>query len=257
MATDPVILIAQDPDAFAKKAAQLMMETTWQSIEQRKKASWALCGGRTPKTVFPILTESHFKDRVDWKSVQVYWGDERCVPPDHDDSNYKLAMTTLLSKVPIPTANIHRMPGEMITPLEAARAYDQMMHVDFKFERPFPKFDLMLLGMGEDGHTASLFPGTDVLSENEKWVVGYRVERLSSNRISLTFPVINNARRILIMCPGENKANVLREIFHPATPDNRYPVQKVKPVDGELIWLLDKPAASRLPGDVLSKAKNI
>ncbi len=251
------LFIAQDDAAFAKKAAQLIVEITAEAVDQRKKASWALCGGRTPKLVFPLLAEPYFRDRIDWKSVDVYWGDERCVPPDHADSNYKLAMDALLSKVPLPEKNIHRIPGEMATALEAARAYDQMLHVNFKFERPFPKFDLMLLGMGEDGHTASLFPKADALQENEKWAVGYRVERLASNRVSLTFPVINHARRIIIMTPGENKANVLRDLFRRETPENRYPVQKVKPVDGELIWLLDKLAASKLPADVQLNAKNI
>lgn len=207
--------------------------------------------------IFPLLVEPYYRDRIDWKNVHVFFGDERCVPPDHADSNYKLAMDHLFSRVPVAPKNVHRMAGEMSSPQEAARAYESDLKVAFKHDRPFPKFDLMWLGMGEDGHTASLFPGTSALDENEKWVVGHRVENLSSNRITLTFPVLNNARRIVLLCPGENKSNVVRDVFHPQVPRTRYPVQRVNPVDGELIWLMDKLAAAKLPADALNGAKNI
>jgi 6-phosphogluconolactonase len=253
----PQIYIAQDENAFQKKALQLILETTTRAIEERKRAIWSLCGGRTPKMVFPTLADAYYRERIDWSRVFVCWGDERCVPPDHVDSNYKLARDTFLSKVPLPSANIHRMAGEMESPHAAARAYEQNLSVLFKYDRPFPKFDLMLLGMGEDGHTASLFPGTMALDEQEKWVVGQWVENVSSNRLTVTFPVINHARKIVFLCPGENKANVLKEIFRPETPRNRYPVQRVQPIEGELVWLLDKASASKLPGSVLNEAINI
>ena len=252
-----MIFIAQSEAVFAKKAAELVMETFAEAVAKRGRATWALCGGRTPKLALPLLTEPHYRDRIDWKNGIVCWGDERCVPPDHPDSNYKLAMDLLLSKVPIAPGHIHRMAGEMTSPQEAARAYENDLKVLFKFDRPFPKFDLMWLGMGEDGHTASLFPGTSALDETEKWVVGHRVESQSSSRITLTFPVINNARRVVVLCPGENKSTVLRDIFRPETPRARYPIQRLKPVDGELIWLMDKLAAAKLPASVLDKAKNI
>lgn len=253
----PEIIVVPDMTVFAKKAAQVIMETTSAAIEKKGKATWALCGGRTPKSVFPLLTEPYYRDRIDWKNVIVGWGDERCVPPDHADSNYKLAMDCLLSRVPIPASNILRMPGEMSSPLEAAKSYEQSLKLLFRFDRPFPKFDLMLLGMGEDGHTASLFPGTDALDEKEKWVVGHHVEKVSSNRITLTFPVLNNARTILILCPGENKATVVRDVFWEQAPRNRYPIQRVKPAEGKLIWLIDKPAASKLTSDATRVAKYI
>ncbi len=252
-----MIYITQDDAALAKKAAELLLESASSAITERGRACWALSGGSVPKVVFPLLTEPYYKERIDWKKIFVFWCDERCVPPDHADSNYKLAKDLLLSKVPLPAANIHRMAGEMSSPQEAAKAYENNMKLVFKFDRPFPKFDLIWLGMGEDGHTASLFPGTSALTEEEKWVVGHRVENLSSNRITLTFPVINNARRIVIMAPGGKKAIVLRDLFRPGMPTSRYPVQRVKPLGGELIWLLDKHAAAKLPADVLDSAKNI
>ncbi|MCG3205184.1 MAG: 6-phosphogluconolactonase [Elusimicrobia bacterium] len=252
-----MIYIAQDEAAFVKKAAQLVLETFSGAIEARKRATWALCGGRTPQWVFPKIAEAYYRERIDWKNVLIFWGDERCVPPDHKDSNYKLAKDLMLSKVPVPAENIYRMAGEMTSPHEAARAYETQLKNIFKYDRPFPKFDLIWLGMGEDGHTASLFPGTSALEETEKWVVGHHVERLSSNRLTLTIPVINNARRVVVLCPGESKAPVLRDLFHPLASKNRYPIQRVHPTGGELIWLLDKAAATKLPPDIRNKAQNI
>lgn len=252
-----MIFIARDEAALAKKAAEILMESVRDAIAERGHASWAIGGGSTPKVIFPLLTEPYYRERIDWKNISLFWGDERCVPPDHADSNYKLAKDLLLSKVPLPASSIHRMAGEMSSPQAAAKAYENKLKTIFKFDRPFPKFDLIWLGMGADGHTASLFPGTSALEENEKWVVGHHVENLSSNRITLTFPVINNARRVVIITPGENKATVLRDLFHADMPKSRYPVQRVKPVNGDLIWLLDKQAAAKLPADALNSAKNI
>ena len=256
MSGSTTFLIAQDEAAFLKKAAMLLIESTLAAVESRQRATWSLSGGTTPKKLFQLLTEPYYKDRIPWKQLNLFWGDERCVPPEHADSNYKMVREALLSKISIPEGNIHRIPAEMTPPMDAARAYDQSMKLFFKHERPFPIFDVMMLGMGDDGHTASLFPGTTALEENEKWVAATFVQKFSANRLTLTYPVINNARRILVMCTGEGKSSVLKEVLRPGTPV-RFPIQRVQPLNGELIWLMDSAAASKLTPDVLNKAQRI
>ena len=247
------ILIARDEPSFLKKAVMVLIELTASAAEARQRATWSLSGGNTPKKLFQLLSEPHYKERIPWPQLHLFWGDERCVPPEHPDSNYKMVRDALLSKISFPDANTHRMPAEMAPATDAARAYDQSLKVFFKYERPFPAFDVMMLGMGDDGHTASLFPGTTALEENEKWVASSYVEKFSANRLTLTYPVINNARRILIMCAGDGKASVLKEVLRPGVPV-RFPVQRVQPQNGELIWLLDHAAASKLSPDVLNKS---
>jgi 6-phosphogluconolactonase len=250
------ILVAPDEAAFLKKAAMLLIESTLLAVEARDRASWSLSGGSTPKKLFQLLAEPYYKDRIPWQKLHLFWGDERCVAPEHPDSNYKMTRDALLSKISFPENNTHRVPAEMTPAIDAARAYDQSLKVFFKHERPFPAFDVMMLGMGDDGHTASLFPGTTALEENEKWVASTYVEKLSASRITLTYPVINNSRRILILCAGEGKASVLKEVLRTGTPI-RFPVQRVQPQNGELIWLLDAAAASKLTPDVLNKIQRI
>jgi 6-phosphogluconolactonase len=250
------ILVASDDATFFKKAATLLMESTAAAIEARKQATWAISGGNTPKKLFQLLAEPYFKQRIDWPHLHVFWVDERCVAPDHQDSNYGMAKEALLSKVSLPEANVHRMPAEMTPATEGARAYDQTMKLFFKHERPFPTFDVMLMGMGDDGHTASLFPGTTALEENEKWAAATFVQKLNAYRLTLTYPVINNARRIVYLCSGDTKAPVLKEVLRPGAPV-RFPTQRVRPENGELIWLLDNAAASNLTPDVASKTQRI
>lgn len=233
-----------------------------EAVQKRKRVAWSLAGGSTPKKVYSLLADSYFRERIPWRNVSIFWGDERCVPPNHAESNYKMAMDTFLSKVPVAPGNIHRIAAEMSTPQEAAKAYEQDLRLFFNLDRPFPKFDLMLLGLGEDGHTASLFPGTSAVKEKQKLVVGYRVEKLSADRITLTLPVINSAHRILFMCTGESKAGTLKEILRDDisrddVPLSRAPALGVQPIEGELIWLLDGAVASKLPGAIKFKAQNI
>lgn len=252
-----MIFIAQDQTVFVKKAAQIFLESVPEGFGKDKRASWALCGGNTPQPIFEALAGSYYRERMDWTKLDVFWGDERCVPPDSKDSNYKNAMDALFSKVPVPRSNLHRILGESATAQEAAKAYEQVLKLHFRFERPFPKFDLMVLGVGEDGHTASLFPNTSALDEEEKWVVSHHVQNLPQDRVTLTFPVINNASRILVLCTGIKKATVLRDVFWPEAPQSRYPIQRVKPTQGEIIWLLDREAASKLTADAQKDAKYI
>jgi 6-phosphogluconolactonase len=256
------IIIARDEPALAKKAAQIVLETSADAVRKRRRVAWSLAGGKTPRNVYALLADSYYQSRIPWSNVLVFWGDERCVAPDHPDSNYKMAMDTFLSKVPIAPGNIHRIAGEMATPQEAAKAYEQDLLLTFRFDRPFPRFDLMFLGLGTDGHTASLFPETSALKERMKCVFGYRVEKLKENRVTLTFPIINSARRVVFLVAGEQKAGIVNEILRDDLPRddvplNRTPALGVAPNDGELLWLLDSAAASKLSAKIKLAAQNV
>jgi 6-phosphogluconolactonase len=194
------LILAQDEDTFLKKAAQLIMESSVAAIERGGVFTIAFSGGQTPRKLFSLLADSYYRDRINWTKTHVFWGDERFVPPNHPDSNYKMAFDTLLSKVPCPAANIHRIPAEMESAVDAARAYEQSLKLFFRsvmVRNPsaqnqvetslgdiFPRFDLILLGVGEDGHTASLFPGTSALSEKRKWVTAVHVEKVGGDIVT-------------------------------------------------------------------------
>lgn len=266
-------ILAQDEASFLKKAAQIFMESAASAVEARDVFTVALSGGNTPKKLYALLADSYYRNRIPWTKTHVFWGDERMVPANHPDSNFKMAQEQLFAHVPIPSVNIHPIPTEMGSTLDVSRAYEQQMRVFFRnqvVKHPdshlitqnttgdiFPCLDLALLGVGEDGHTASLFPGSSVLTEKVRWVAGGFVERVNGDRITMTFPVINNARQTLILCTGENKAGVVREIFQGDESSRRFPVQMVKPASGELTWLLDRGAASQLPAAVRHKALHI
>ncbi len=251
------LLIARDETALANKAAHVFMETVNNAVRERKRASVALSGGSIGKGVLPVLADSYFRTRIPWTEITFFWADERCVPPKSAESNYGLAKETLLSKVPVPEENIIRIPGEMESPLEAAKTYQQSLQIYFGKDVAWPRFDLILLGIGEDGHTASLFPGTTALKDKVHWVSANIVQEHASNRITLTLPVLNNARTVLFLCSGLPKAGILREILRDDLPKGRFPAQLVMLSDGDLIWLIDKMAASKLPKDILVKAGNV
>jgi 6-phosphogluconolactonase len=176
--------------------------------------------------------------------VHLFFGDERCVPPDHPDSNYAMAYETLISQVPIPAKNVHRIIGEG-NPAENATAYENQLRIFFA-GLSWPRFDLVLLGMGDDGHTASLFPGSEELNEKSKWVVATRMERLSQDRITLTVPVFNHAARVMCLVTGAGKAERLAQVLHPQPGSESLPAQAIQPFEGSLEWLVDDAAASLL-----------
>lgn len=242
------VIVARDEGAFFRRAVDLFVVAARRSA----RPAVALAGGSTPKRLFSLLAAPDTSSTVAWDRINFFWGDERCVPADHPDSNFRMANEALLSKVPVPAANVHRMRGEL-EPKKAAVEYEEIMMAALP-DRPWPKLDLVLLGAGEDGHTASLFPGTAGLEETRRWVVAQRVEKLNTSRITLTFPVINNARRIVVMAAGAGKADVMAAVFSGA---GRLPIEQVVPVDGELIWLLDAAAAQKLPVSVRSGATYI
>lgn len=232
-----------DADHLARAAAEHFATLAAEAIAARGQFTVALSGGSTPRAAYALLAA----EEVDWPRVHVFWGDERCVPPDHLDSNYRLAREALLDKVPIPAENIHCIRGE-INPEEAAADYERTLRSFFARhpEEPTPCFDLILLGMGEDGHTASLFPGTAALNEQTRWVVAHYVDKLRAWRVTLTPVVINAAAHVTFIVSGAGKAERLREVLTgPYRPDT-LPSQIVRPTDGRLLWLTDAAVAGLL-----------
>src|SRR5437868_6121078 len=242
----PTIRVLEDLADVAGAAADEFVVRAKRAINHRGRFTVALSGGSTPKTMHTILAERSTKNPklVDWSRVQVLFGDERHVPPDHPDSNFGMARDTLLSKVPIPAANIHRMRCENPDAAKAAEEYDRELVKVFQLKggEQLPRFDLIFLGMGPDGHTASLFPGTTAVHELKKRVVSNWVPKFNTWRVTFTRPVINQAECVLLMVSGKDKAQPLAEVMGQGSPDV-YPVKYVQPTHGELIWLVDKAAA--------------
>ncbi len=244
-----IVTVCETAAAAAEQGAARFAGAVVAAIAARGVARVALAGGRTPEASYRLLAEAPLRDGIDWGRVQVFWGDERCVPPDHPDSNYRMAREALLTRVPIPADNVHRMRGGMADAIAAAREYEgdlwRACRVDVDV---LPRLDLCLLGLGADGHTASLFPGSPAIRERARWVVAGWMEKLASWRLTLTPPVINNARHVLFLVTGAEKAEAVRAVLEgPAEPD-RLPAQIVRPARGSVEWLLDRDAASRLAG---------
>jgi len=240
--------IYPDADALAKAAAVDLLRRAQQSVAERGVFTLALAGGSTPRKLYSLLaTDPHFRD-FPWDKTQLFFGDERHVPPSHIESNYLMVSGTLLASGLVPAPNVHRVRAELPDAHMAALDYDVEMHTFFTPDAQlngFPRFDVILLGMGPDGHTASLFPGSKGLEEKVRWAIANWVEKFNSARITFTFPVLNAARAVLLLVAGADKADMLHEVL--VTNRNTYPVQQVRPVDGAKVWLLDRAAAARLP----------
>ncbi|MBN2054731.1 6-phosphogluconolactonase [bacterium] len=245
--------IARNPDELAAGAAEFVVRCAGQAMAEHGCFTIALAGGATPRLAYGLLAREPMAGRMPWEHVHVFWSDERNVPPDHPDSNYLMAHAALLSLVPIPTANIHRMPGEA-KPEEAARHYHDEV-LTFFFDRKLltagdgrrrPRFDLILLGLGSDGHTASLFPGSSAIEERDRLVVAWYVDSLEAWRITFTPWLINGAARICFLVAGERKAAVLKTVLEGPRRPMELPAQAVRPVHGNLFWLLDEAAAALL-----------
>ncbi len=242
------IEIHPDLDSLAHAAAEHIVHLAAEAVAARGQVTIGLPGGSTPRTLFALLADSPWAKRIDWARVHVFWGDERCVPPDHPDSNYRLAHETLLRHVPVSTEQIHRIPAELL-PAEAARAYERTLRdffADDDLSLPQPRFDLLLLGLGDDGHTASLFPGTAALAETTRWVVENYVPRLDAWRITLTAPAINAAAHVIFLVSGAGKAPALRAVLRGPRQPDVYPAQLIQPSAGHLRWLVDRAAATLL-----------
>ena len=240
------IIVCRDADELNRRAAAQFVALANDAIARSGRFAVALSGGLTPKALYSLLASSDYRKRVDWLRVHLLWGDERCVPPDHPESNYRMVREALLSQIQIPPENIHRMVGE-IDPEQAAVSYaaelKQFFHLD---ENGLPRFDLIFLGLGEDGHTASLFPGSAALEETDRLVATAYVEKLHAHRLTLTLPAINAAAQVNFLVSGQSKAAMVEKILGAgaARPDS--PAARVAPADGQLTWFVDGTAAARL-----------
>jgi len=234
------IEVCPDLATLSRRGAELFLTTAKAAIAERGRFAVAISGGSTPLPLYQLLASEEFCGRLDWEKVHFFWADERCVPREHPDSNYGAAHDILLSRVPLPAANIHRIQGEL-PPQQAADAYEEQLHRFF--DKELPVFDQVLLGMGADGHTASLFPETLPSMASGRLAAPVYLARLNSHRVTLTLPVINSARRVVFLVAGKDKAPVLREIV--GVGNTSYPAALVEP-QGEVIWLLDKEAAGNL-----------
>jgi 6-phosphogluconolactonase len=242
----PGVLVCADPAEVARNAARRFVDWAWQSIARHGQFNVALSGGSTPREFYRLLASSEFRAQVDWARVHLFWSDERAVPPDHAESNYGMARRELLLRVPIPPINVHRMEAEDPNIGRAAHNYEAVLRRCLEAdERGIPCLHLVLLGMGKDGHTASLFPGAKILRETARWVSTPMVGKLG-RRMTLTLPVLEAARRILFLVTGPEKAATLREVLC-GHPDPPLPAQMVKPRNGERIFLVDQAAAALLP----------
>lgn len=245
--TKPAIRVVDDQLQVAEASADEFVARARRAIEHHGRFTVALSGGSTPKALHAVLVERTAKNPkvIDWERVQIFFGDERHVPPDHPDSNFGMAKSTLLSKVPVPSANIHRMHCENPDAAQAAAEYDKELVSAFQLngDDQLPRFDLILLGMGPDGHTLSCFPGTTAVHEMKKRVVANWVPKMNTWRVTFTFPVANHAECVLPMVSGPDKAGAFREVMGQGDAD-MYPIKNIHPTHGELIWVVDRAAAA-------------
>jgi 6-phosphogluconolactonase len=241
------VTIARDAADLAWTAASYIVGLAKETIAARARFTVAISGGSTPLPVYALLALPEWAARIDWPRVHVFWADERAVPPDHQDSNYLYASAVLLDRVPLPKENIHRMRGE-IEPTQAAAEHESLLKQFFGVSEVNSevRFDLILLGMGDDGHTASLFPGTAAIHEQTHYVIAHYVEKTGNWRITLTPRTINAAANVAFLVSGENKATRLHEVIDGPFQPDQLPAQIVKPTHGNLAWLVDQPAAALL-----------
>jgi 6-phosphogluconolactonase len=246
-ANAPDVRIYPDAVALATAAAAVFVDAARHAIATRGRFFVALSGGSTPRALFQLLAAAPYRDQVEWARTMVFWGDERCVPPDHPESNYRMAREALLAHIPIPHDHVLRMPGEATDPATGAAIYEQTLRRAFVLgPREDPRFDLVLLGMGPDGHTASLFPHTAALQVTDRLVVANRVDKLNTTRLTLTTRALNNAALIAFLVAGPDKAEALAGVLEgPRRPDD-LPAQLIVPVHGQVVWLVDRAAAARL-----------
>jgi 6-phosphogluconolactonase len=255
--SDAQVRIYRDADELALKAARHFARLADQYCLGCGRFTVALSGGSTPRKMLSLLAADPFLDTVPWSSIYFFWGDERTVPPDHVESNYRMAREALLDHVPVPAENIFRIPAELPDPESAAQQYSATLR-EFFLSDPeatladpsgyVPRFDLVFLGMGPDGHTASLFPGTDALYVNNRIVAANFVQKFNTHRITLTATVINNARNVTFIAAGADKAEALRGVLEGSYQPDVYPSQLIRPRNGTLLWMVDEAAAALLAG---------
>jgi len=241
--------VEPDPAALARRAAQYFVEMAGEAIGANGRARIAISGGSTPKAVFELLADPNqpWRTCMPWEKLDLYWVDERSVPPNYADSNYRMTREALLDHVPLRPEQIHRIEGEL-DPEAAAARYESELRANFRLKgAESPRFDLVALGMGKDGHTASLFPHTEAIQEMSRLAVANHISQPDAWRVTLTWPVINHARSVFFIVSGEDKAAVVREVLTGPLDPERLPSQLIWPSSGILTFILDKAAAALLP----------
>ena len=237
-----MVSIFSSKEEITPYAANIFVAAAQNAIQKRGRFLVALTGGSSPVSLYKLLATSQYKSKIDWENVFVFWGDERWVALDDERSNAKMSSDYLLNHVGIPKSNLFPMYKEGFAPEEYALEYEKLIK---SFTGDHGQFDLILLGMGDDGHTASLFPGEAVLHENNKWVSAYYLESQNMYRITLTAPFINKAKEIVVITFGESKAHALNEVLYGDYNPEKYPTQLIKPLDGKLLFLTDQAAINR------------
>ncbi len=240
------IRVLTTPQELFEAAAEEVVHAAKEAVAQRGRFTIALPGGSTPKNLFNLLA-TNARTVLPWDRTFFFWGDERHVPPTDPDSNYRMAEETMLSKIPVAAGNVFRIPAENPDASAAAEAYEQTLRKFFQLgPGEVPIFDLILLGMGPDGHTASLFPGSAGLQEKSRLVIANWVDKLKTSRLTLTLPVLNAARCVTFLVSGTDKAAMLKTVLEEDAPAEQYPSKLIRPNNGKLIWLVDRAAASAL-----------
>ena len=235
--------IFPDIDALSRAALEQLLRDLRESIAQRGRGAIALSGGHTPEKMYALWAATEkYRNETDWNRVHLFWGDERYVPQDDPLSNYRMTSEALLAQVPIPAANVHAAPTNLPTPEKAAEVYDQELRKFFGAAAP--AFDVTLLGLGPEGHTASLFPDSPALLEKSRWIVPVQVAAVPPNRLTFTLPVLNSSRNTYFLVAGENKRPILSALrAEPETRPSAYPAGRIRPTDGRVLWFLDQAAA--------------
>jgi 6-phosphogluconolactonase len=242
------LLVVADQAALAQEAAKRIVVIAEEAMARCGRFTVVLAGGSTPKRLYSLLATEPYRTRLPWWETHLFWGDERAVPPEHPDSNFGMARTTLLSRVPIPANQVHRMQAERVDLDAAAGEYEAEIARTFAVQPPddLPAFDLTILGLGTDGHTASLFPYTQALRETTRWVAPNYIPTLKANRLTLTAPILNRTAMILFLVSGVEKAAAIQAVLEGPPDPERLPAQLIRPVAGRLVWIVDQAAASRL-----------
>jgi 6-phosphogluconolactonase len=245
---DPTILVEPDAEGVSAAASREFVRCARSALASRERFTVALAGGSTPRRCYELLGADPLRAQVDWGKVDFFWGDERAVAPDHPDSNYRMAREALLSKLAIDPRRVHRIEGERADLTESARDYEAAIARAFGVAvgGPPPVLDLVMLGMGPDGHTASLFPRTAALREEVRWVTANHVPSLGAERLTLTTPILNRAANVVFLVAGAEKAGVLVDVLEGPRDPELLPSQLIRPTSGRLVWIVDRLAGARL-----------
>jgi 6-phosphogluconolactonase len=241
----PEIINCRDVDELARNTAEQFVALAGTAIARSGRFAVALSGGSTPRALYGLLGSAEVRHRIDWSRVHLFWGDERCVSPDHPDSNFRMVRESLLAGIQIPPGNVHRMIGEQ-EPGQAAAGYEAELKQFFGADGALPRFDLVLLGLGEDGHTASLFPGSAAVDVTQRLAATSYVDKLRAHRLTLTLPVINAAAQVSFLVAGQEKSAIVKKLLGADSDCSKFPAGMVRPASGHVTWFITQDAAAGL-----------